>query len=279
MGSKSRSTSSSQSSSRSFVDPAQQPFLDFLRTQAQGVQQGQQQARTQSGFDLSGQLLGAGGQGLSNVGAIQGQLQGNLPGFGGAQDAQQALRQQAFGENPELQNQINLLGQDIGRTFTQQLLPGIQSEAIGFGQLGGGREGVAQGLGLQSALGEFQRGASTLRSDDINRQLSAAASLGQLGLGQQGQTSSQLESAGALNLGGIGALQGLFELGQSGFGEEFAGLEQLAAIIGDPTILQEAQAQGSAQATGEASAKGFGLFNFFGPSGGSSSSGGGGAGS
>ena len=281
MGSKSRSTSSSQSSSqqtsRSFVDPQQQPFLQNLRTQAQDVQQGQQQARTQSGFDLSGDLLGAGGQGLSNVGAIQGDLRGNLAGAGSTGSASEALRLQAFGENPELQNQINLLGQDIGRTFTQQLLPGIQSEAIGAGQLGGGREGVAQGLGLQSALGEFQRGASTLRSEDINRQLQAATSLGQLGLGQQAQTAGQLESAGALNLGGIGALQGLFDLGQAGFDAEFGGLQQLAQILGDPTILNEAQA--SAQATGEAASKGFGLFNFFGPSGGSASSSGGGSGS
>ena len=273
MGSKSRSTSSSQSSSRSFVDPAQQPFLDFLRTQAQGVQQGQQQARTQSGFDLSGQLLGAGGQGLSNVGAIQGQLQGNLQGSGAFRSSAQALRAQAFGENPELQNQIDLLGQDIGQTFTQQLLPGIQSEAIGFGQLGGGRQGVAEGLGIQSALGEFQRGATSLRAGDFDRRLTAATSLGELGLGQQAQTAGQLETAGGLNLGGIDALQGLFDLGQAGFGEEFAGLEQLAAIIGDPTILQEAQA------TGEAASKGFGLFNFFGPSGGSASSSGGGSGS
>ena len=273
MGSKSRSTSSSSSSSRSFVDPQQQPFLQFLRQQAQGVQQGQQQARTDTAFDLGGQLLGAGGQGLSNVGAIQGQLQGNLGGFGATADAQQALRQQAFGENPELQNQINLLGQDIGQTFSQQILPGIQSEAIGFGQLGGGREGVAQGLGIQSALGEFQRGASTLRSDDINRQLAAAGQLGQLGLGQQQQTAGQLGTAGQLNLQGIESLQSLFNLGLAPFDAEFGGLQQLAQIIGDPTILQEAQA------TGEAASKGFGWFNFFGPSGGSASSSGGGSGS
>ena len=281
MGSKSRSRSSSQSSSQqtafSFVDPQQQPFLQNLRQQATNVQQGQQQARTDTAFDLGGQLLGAGGQGLSNVGAIQGQLQGDLAGAGATQDAQAALRAQAFGENPELQNQINLLGQDIGQTFTQQILPGIQSEAIGFGQLGGGREGVAQGLGIQSALGEFQRGASTLRSEDINRQLAAAGQLGQLGLGQQAQTAGQLGQAGQLNLQGIESLQGLFNLGLSPFDAEFGGLQQLAQIIGDPTILQTQQA--TAQGTGSASSKGFGLFNFFGPSGGSASSSGGGSGS
>ena len=258
MGSKSRSTSSSSSFQQSFVDPQQQPFLQQLRSQAQGVQQGQQQARTDTAFDLGGQLLGAGGQGLSNVGAIQGNLQGNLPGFGATADAQQALRAQAFGENPELQNQINLLGQDIGQTFSQQILPGIQSEAIGFGQLGGGREGVAQGLGIQSALGEFQRGATQLRSDDINRQLTAAGQLGQLGLGQQAQTGGQLGQAGQLNLQGIESLQGLFNLGLSPFDAEFGGLQQLSQIIGDPTVLQ------TARATGEASKKGFSVLNVLG---------------
>jgi hypothetical protein len=273
MGSKSRSTSSSQSSSRSFVDPQQQPFLQQLRQQATQVQQGQQQQRTATAFDIGGDLLSAGGQGLANVGAIQGDLRGQLQGSGAFRSSAQALRQQAFGENPELQNQIDLLGQDIGQTFSQQILPGIQSEAIGFGQLGGGREGVAQGLASQSALGEFQRGASFLRSEDINRQLAAATSLGQLGLGQQAQTGGQLEAAGQLNLGGIESLQSLFNLGLAPFDAEFGGLQQLAQIIGDPTILQ------TAQATGEAASKGFGLFNFFGPSGGSASSSGGGSGS
>ena len=259
MGSKSRTTSSSQSSSRSFVDPQQQPFLQNLRSQATSLQQSQAPQRAQAGFDLGGDLLQAGGQGLSNIGNIQGQLGGNLQGFGATGDASQALRAQAFGQNPELQNQINLLGQDIGQTFNQQILPGIQSEAIGAGQLGGGREGVAQGLGIQSALGEFQRGASTLRSDDINRQLAAAGQLGQLGLGQQAQTAGQLGQAGQLNLGAIDSLQSLFNLGLAPFAAEFGGLEQLAGIIGDPTILQEARAQ----ATGEAASKGFGIINPF----------------
>ena len=273
MGSKSRSSSQSQSSSRSFVDPQQQPFLSNLRSQAQSLQQSQQAPLGQAAFDLGGQLSQTGQQGITNIGNIQQALGGELPGFGASADAQQALRQQAFGENPELQNQINLLGQDIGQTFTQQILPGIQSEAIGVGQLGGGREGVAQGLGIQSALGEFQRGASTLRSDDINRQLAAAGQLGQLGLGQQQQTAGQLGQAGQLNLGAIDSLQGLFNLGLSPFAAEFGALNNLAGIIGQPTLLQEAQA------TGEAASKGFGLFNFFGPSGGSASSSGGGSGS
>ncbi len=277
MGSKSRSTSKSQSSSQqqSFVDPQQQPFLQNLRSQAQSLQQSQQAPLGQAAFDLGGQLSQTGQQGITNIGNIQQALGGELPGFGATADAQQALRQQAFGENPELQNQINLLGQDIGQTFQQQILPGIQSEAIGTGQLGGGREGVAQGLASQAALSEFQRGAQTFRSEDITRQLAAAGQLGQLGLGQQAQTGAQLGDAGALNLGALGELQNLFNLGLSPFAAEFGALNNLAGIIGQPTVLQ----QGAAQATGEAASKGFGLFNFFGPSGGSASSSGGGSGS
>lgn len=263
---RSKSTSQSQQFAQTFVDPQQQPFLANLRQQATSLAEQQAPQISQQAFDLGGQLLGAGGQGLTNLGQISGQLQGALPGSQQVGAASQALRQQAFGANPQLGEQIGQLGQDIGRQFNQQILPGIQSEAIGAGQLGGGREGVAQGLGIQASQDAFQRGATDLRSADIQRRLEAAGALGGLGLGQQQQTAGQLATAGGLNLGGLDQLGNLFNLGLAPFQAEFAPLQNLAGIIGDPTVLS--QSQGFSQGTG--SAIDFGIFKFAG--GGASSS-------
>lgn len=241
-----------------------------------GGLQGTQQA-------LGGQLGGAGAarggiKGLFQAGfgadrapgqlgqqALAGQTQGQAT-FGqgllgrqalGRDPASQALQQQAFGQNPALGQQIGQLGTDISRQFSQGLLPQIQAQAIGSGQLGGGRQGVAQGLGIQSALDAFSRGATDLRGQDIGRQLQAAQSLGALtggaaqslgglqqqGIGQQiqaggalgqlegqqfGQQIGALGAAGQLGLGQQGINQaGLLGQGQLGLG----GLESLQGLF------------------------------------------------
>ena len=248
-----------------FVDPAQQPFLDLVRGQAAQLA-GQQQGQIGGLFDLAG---GLGGQGQDFLGGLFGTQQELGQGFGGGfgqgqagidalsgiaqgtDPASQALQQQAFGQNPALQQQIGQLGQDINRQFQQQLV-GIESEAIGGGQLGGGRQGVAQGLLGQSAQDAFSRGATDLRGQDIGRQLQAAQALGGLqggaaqglaGLGgQQALGTAGLNQAGQLGqgqlgLGGLQSLQGLFNLGFSPFEAEFTPLQSLSQIIGTPTRL------------------------------------------
>ena len=264
--SKSKSRSGSEQST--FVDPAQQPFLDFARAQAQGLQ-GTQQGQIGSLFGTA-QGLQQQGQGfLQGLQGSQEQLgQGFGGGFGQGQagidaltsfvgqpgQAEQALQRQAFGQNPALQQQIGQLGSDINRQFQQQLT-GITSEAIGGGQLGGGRQGVAQGLLGQSALDAFSRGATDLRGQDIGRQLQASealggleaqrgqlgGALGQLGgqqqLGAAGLNQAGLLGQGQLGLGGLQSLQGQFNLGFSPFEAQFTPLQNLAQIIGGPTVL------------------------------------------
>ena len=275
-----KSSSQTQSQGSTFVDPSQAPFLQNLRQGAQGLQQGLQgpisglfdlganlQNQGQSFLDqipgLSQLLSGgaAGGAQFSQQGAqgfagglenLQNQAQANTP-------ALQALQQQALGQNPQLQNQINQLGQDITRQFEQQL-PGITTQAIGGGQLGGGRQGVAQGLLGQSSIDAFQRGATQLRSDDIGRQLQAAGTLGGLqgqaagqqgALGQagflgQGQLQQQGQlGAGQLNLAGQQALGSQFNLGLAPFSAQFGPLQSLAQILGSPTVLSQQTATGS----------------------------------
>lgn len=258
----SKSKSSSQQQSRTFVDPQQAPFLQNLRAGATQLAQQQLPQVSQVGRQLGGELLGAGGQALGNLQGIQGQLQGPLRGQRAVGQAASALQQQAFGQNPQLGEQIGQLGLDIGRQFSQQILPGIQSEAIGFGQLGGGREGVAQGLGIQASQDAFQRGATDLRSADIQRRLEAAGALGGLGLSQQDIQSQALQAAGGLNIGGLGELGNLFNLGLAPFAAEFGPLQQLAGIIGDPTILSKS----TGTSTGKASGFDVGIFQFGGSS-------------
>ena len=273
----SKSKSQSGSQQNTFVDPAQSPFLAQLRGLGLDITQQQLQG-IGSLFGLSQGLQGQGQQLLGGVQGAQQQLgQGQQFGFGqgqggidalqglasGDNPSLQALQRQATGQNPQLNNQIGQLGTDLSRNFLEQLNPAITSQAIGGGQLGGGRQGVAQGLGIQATQDAFSRGATQLRSDDIGRQLQASqavagiqgqagsqlAGLGgqqqfqQAGLNQQGQFQS-----GQLGLGGLGQLQSLFNLGFSPFEAQFSPLQSLAGIIGQPTVLGQGTSQGSSSA-------------------------------
>ena len=278
----SKSKSQATSEERSFVDPAQAPFLQNLRQQAGGLQQ-QQQGQIGQLFGLSQSLLGQGGSFLGGINQSVGQLQqgfGNQQqqfggaigqGFealggiaGGTNPALQSLQRQATGQNPFLQTQIDQLGGDINRQF-ERGQQSIRGQAVGAGGLGGGRQGVAEGILGESAQREFARGATSLRSQDIGRQLQASqavlgaqgqagAQLGQQGLqgllGQQGLQQAGQLGAGQLGLGGLGQLGGLFDLGFAPFGAEFSPLQSLAGIIGGPTVLDEGVSQRSSSQFG-----------------------------
>ena len=271
-----KSSGQSTSDQRTFVDPQQSPFLQQLRSSAQALA-GNQAGPIQG---LFGQAQGLQGQGQQFLGGLQqtqqqlgqpfaggfGQGQAGIDALtgiaGGTDFASQQLQRQAAGQNPQLGAQIGQLGQDITRQFGQ-LLPGITSQALGGGQLGGGRQGVAQGLLGQSAIDAFQRGATDLRGQDIGRQLQAAQALGGLqggaagqlaglggqqalggaALGQQGQGIS-----GQLGLGGLSQLQGQFNLGLSPFQAQFGPLQSLAEILGPATVLSQGQAQSTNKA-------------------------------
>lgn len=308
-GGQSKAQSQQQSTAQSFVDPLTQQFRGQLfgaGSQLAGQQLGPGGISDVAG-QLGGALLGQGLGGLNQLNQFGQGAAGQQQGFGQAQQAgqnllgaqtqgglgqgllgrqglgldpaSQALQAQAFGQNPALQQQIGQLGTDITRQFQQGLLPGIQSEAVGAGQLGGGRQGVAQGIGIQGALDAFQRGATDLRGQDIGRQLQAAQALGgltggaaqslgglqqqgfgqqigaqqaagQLGLGQQQQGLAGQLGAGQLELGGLESLQGLFNLGLSPFQAEFQPLQNLAGLLGisAPTVSQQ-QSTGSSKSS------------------------------
>ena len=215
----SQSLSTSQASGRSFVDPSQAGFLDFTRNLAQNLA-GQQFGQTGGLFGTAAAL---GQQGQQFLGSL-GQSIGGLQGMGGP-----AVQQQQIGQ----------LGQDIGAFFNQQVLPGIGRGAIGAGGLGGGRQGVAQGVAAGEALRAFTGGATDIMANAQQQRLS-----GLLGASQ-----------GAL--GGVSSLGGLFSLAQAPFAAQFSPLLSLASIVGSPTVLSERQAQARAETTSRTETGGF----------------------
>jgi hypothetical protein len=128
------------------------------------------------------------------------------------------------GESPVLAEQINALGGDIGKFLQEQILPGITSQGVATGTLGGGRQGVAQGLAAEAATRQFQQGATSLRAQDIAARDAAAGQLG--GLATQG----------------IAGATGLYGLAQAGSLAGLAPYQSLAGILGGPTVLTQQQA-------------------------------------
>jgi hypothetical protein len=152
------------------------------------------------------------------------------------------------GQNPALQDEIDLLREDTGRLFSEELNPAITSRAVAGGTLGGGRQGVAQGLAMEASANSFARGAAALRSEDMARKDAAAMEIARNSL-----TGAQT---------GLGALPGLLELASAEHGAELGIYGQLSQILGGPTVLSESGStdfsQSSQQSIAEAFARSYG---------------------
>lgn len=181
-GGKSESSDQQQSTGSTFIDPNQAPWLQQL---------------SQMGFN---QLEQSGGDFQDNV------LNPSMQTF------QQLL---GGGQNPHLEEQIQQGQSMINRNFTENLLPTIGGNAQGVGQLGGSRQGVAEGIALRGANEQSSNFTSQMLGDDFNR-----------------QRESQLRALGMS--GGMGGLA-------------FSPLQNLAQIIGRPTVLAENQSSGESE--------------------------------
>ena len=232
--------SKSDSSSRSFVDPAQVPFLDFLRTQGQQLAESQGQRIGSVANQLTGTLGGIGGELLGTIGAqaqqfgpgVEQSIQGLL---GGGLDFQSLLEPGAH-----LPGALSALDEAIQRNLGTTLGTIGQSATLA-GQTGGDRQAFFSGEAAGEAQRSFAAGSAQLIGQDLGqrRQLGAVAAqsdlarllgAGGLGLEQQG---TNLEAAGI----GINSLAPLFNLGLGQFSAEFAPLLNLLQIIGAPTVL------------------------------------------
>ncbi len=152
----------------------------------------------------------------------------DLQGISSGEDpAGQFLQSLISGEGGFVDENIAALGEDLGQFFDEELLPGITSEAVGGGQLGGGRQGVAEGKAIESVGREFRRGSIDIRNADLNRRTGAATALSQ----------NQISAAGV----GLGAAGEQFDLAQAATLAPFSPFLTLAQILGGPTTLSESQ--------------------------------------
>jgi hypothetical protein len=159
----------------------------------------------------------------------------------GASPGADYLEGRATGENPVLDEQIGNLSEDVGRFFREELNPAIKSQAVGTGQLGGGRQGVAQTGAARVAGEQFVRGATELRSRDQAARDAAAGTAGQL----------RLQAGGAQ----LSALPGLYGLAEAGVGGELSLYERLAGVLGGPTTLTTAGSTSFSESDSEAIAR------------------------
>ncbi len=205
----------SESDSRQRIDPTQMRYLESLWGAGQNLQQGS--VTGPYGFmnraqELSDQIMPT-IQGAQNV--FQNIAAGESPG--------QAFLQQTLGANPQLQNQIDFLGEDIGRNLSENVLPHLRMGGVAVGAPGGSRTQIAEGMAAENAMRDFARGASTMRFNDLMRQTSSAQAL------TQGQLA-----------GAAGSMQGsgdLFNLGMAPLQAAWQPLQFQAGLLGGPTVI------------------------------------------
>jgi hypothetical protein len=197
---------------------------------------------TQLGFlrQLWGQGLNLANMQGAGPGQAAGQLAGQLmPGL--MQNMNQLtnnpflsqLQQFSQPNNQMVQQNVDLLGQDLQRQFQQDLMPQIAQNAIAGGQLGGGRQGVAQGLAAQGISDAFARGSADIRNQAYGQAQQAAGMGGQM-LGQGIQA-------------GFNAAPALMNLGLSPYTAAWMPLQQLGGLLGSPTTIGSGRSSGSSR--------------------------------
>ena len=215
----------SRQNSNSFVDPSQQPFLDSIRGQGQGLQQGQQAGLNQFADQGLGRLFGQAQRGNNAQFGLANQV-GNDPGIQGNLNTLNN-----FSNGNALQGQISNLGQNLGQFFNEQLLPGINQTSQLAGQgIGSGRNSVARGQATRDTLNAFSRGSADLEAQFGQQQIGAAQAGIQGGL-------NQFNTQAGINQQGINNLPGVAGLGLSQFTAPFAGRAAQAGLVGPTTVL------------------------------------------
>jgi hypothetical protein len=221
---------------------ADDPIAGQLRSLGQGgplagQEQLQRIAGGGGGVDLQG-LLEPGAQLGGQLDALNAATQRNLQSTLGSLSGQATLAGQVGGDR-----QAFLSSEAAGRSqeaFASQAGNLLQSDLASRRQLGGVAAGLqtaqtgqqlqaAQALGGQGLAQTGQQAG--ILSQLLGTQAQGLQAAGGLGLAQQGQNVGAAQA-------GLGNLSGLFNLGLAPFQAEFQPLQNLAGLIGDPTVLQ-----------------------------------------
>lgn len=222
--SSSANTSASGNASNSFVLGQQLPFLQSLWGQAQGA---------------------------ANPGAAQG-LASQVSGTLGPQLQRSMTALGALGDpRAQIAAQTASLKSGLGALFREEIQPGLAGDAIAAGGLGGGRQGVAQGVAAGQLGQAFTQGLGDIVARANQTALGAQSALPQV-------ASLYSDVTRAPGTAGLDPLT------------------QLAAILGGPTVLNRStgwgRGSGTSQSTswskgkssGESSGFDFGLGSLFG---------------
>lgn len=231
-GSRSDSLSTQQGSSRSGSSSSQDIAFKDLFARLYGGAASAAGGISGEGVKSAGDMLFSGGLGFLEA------LQGG--------DAALYLRDRVNGSSGVLDEQIGALKEDLGSFFRDELNPAITSQAVGGGQLGGGRQGVSQGIAVGKVSQEFQRGATALRSADQAQRDTAARDL--FSLSNQGAAA------------GLSAIPGLLDTKSRAEMASLAPYQALAGILGGPTVLGESSSFGesSSEAVARSISESFG---------------------
>ena len=250
--SKSQSTSDSESSAYGYTGSQSQDTSRSLQQSTSGGSTTQSLAFQ----DLFAQLYGGASTAAKGATASAGDLMQHASQlFSGGREFLENLKtnsgltymqERLQGGKDLLNEQIGNLKSDIGSFFKEQLMPGVKSGAVSGGNLGGGRQGVAEGLAAREAGEQFTKGATALRVAD-QQQRDAIA-------GQIANNSVQAASTG------LGALPSLLDLSERGANAELGIYSNLAQILGGPTVLSQSEnfAQSTGQSVSDAFARSFG---------------------
>jgi hypothetical protein len=248
MGSKSKSKSrSTQESYGSELSAIQSPFLQNMWNQGQGItNNGSNVLSGMQGYSQGMNQLGAAGfqnqMGMGelwNAGTANQQMmnQASSPYMQGAQNTFQRL------QNPGVDPMMGVYAKQLGQNFNEQIMPGLQSEAMVGGNRGGSRSGIAQGLAGARMGQQLQDFGAQLYGQNQDRALQAAQ-----GGGNLQNTIAQIYGQGATNAGNIaqgyqqgGQLSGQIgegyqNLGQFGMSLPWYNLQQQRGLLGNNVV-------------------------------------------
>ena len=172
--------------------------------------------------NVAGGALGAFGN-QAQGGYIDPNLQKNLQGLGSGQFQNQAL-------GGAIQAGLG----DISRNFQRNIMPSINTGSAMTNTSGGSRQGIAQGLAASDANTQASDFVNKMYSQNFGQQLQSMLSANQQLGGLQGQRNAA--QAGAMGqapqLAGLGGVPE-----QAYWQQQFAPLQQLSSILGNPAIL------------------------------------------
>lgn len=148
--------------------------------------------------------------------------------------------------NPYLQNYANTIATNANNNLQQNILPGINQQALANGGIGGSRQGIAQGLAIGNTQNAITNAQAQLFSNAYGQDQQYNLGLGQLGLNsdianqnfytnQRGQDLQQAnlgaQLASQANTGLYNQGQNLYNTGQTQFQAPYNALNYYANTL------------------------------------------------